>query len=57
MTVLKEAPQGPQGVPGNDGAQGLQGPQGEPGNDGAQGIQGPQGDPGTSLWVDGDEKQ
>jgi|GEM_PF-1042688 len=39
-------PQGPQGIPGNDGAPGPQGPigpQGIPGNDGATGPQGPQG--------------
>ena len=36
-------PQGPQGVPGKDGAVGPQGPQGIPGKDGAVGPQGPQG--------------
>ena len=36
-------PQGPQGVPGKDGAVGPKGPQGIPGKDGAVGPQGPQG--------------
>lgn len=36
-------PQGPQGVPGKDGAVGPQGPQGPKGQDGAVGPQGPQG--------------
>lgn len=38
---------GPQGLPGDDGAQGAQGPQGLPGADGAPGPQGPQGLPGA----------
>src|SRR3990172_1773952 len=38
---------GPQGLPGNNGAQGPQGVQGLPGNDGAQGTQGIQGPPGA----------
>ncbi|PBJ12775.1 collagen-like protein [Flavobacterium sp. ACN6] len=45
--TVQTGPQGPQGVPGNDGSTGPQGPQGIPGNDGATGPQGPQGAPGN----------
>ncbi|MBD7986025.1 hypothetical protein H9649_15750, partial [Sporosarcina sp. Sa2YVA2] len=43
--------QGPQGLPGADGATGAQGPQGLPGADGATGPQGPQGIPGSSAVI------
>ena len=44
-------PQGPQGVPGKDGAVGPQGPQGPKGQDGAVGPQGPQGPKGQDGAV------
>ena len=40
--------QGPQGVPGNDGADGATGSQGLPGADGADGVDGAQGPPGEA---------